>query len=214
MKSIIGRKVGMTQLFDERGNVTPVTVIQAGPCFVTQVRQRERDGYSAVQLGYEAIGPGRLSGGQLGHLRRNNLPALRYLREFRLHQDEAAEVEEGQEVTVEDFTEGERVDVVGVSKGRGFAGTIKRHGFSRGPKTHGQSDRMRSPGSIGMCATPGRTLRGMRMSGRMGNQRTTTQNLEVMRVDAERNLLAIKGSVPGARNGILLLQVARKGQGS
>ena len=214
MKSIIGRKVGMTQLFDERGNVTPVTVIQAGPCFVTQVRQRERDGYSAVQLGYEAIGPGRLSGGQLGHLRRNNLPALRYLREFRLHQDEEAEVKEGQEVTVEDFTEGERVDVVGVSKGRGFAGTIKRHGFSRGPKTHGQSDRMRSPGSIGMCATPGRTLRGMRMSGRMGNQRTTTQNLEVMRVDAERNLLAIKGSVPGARNGILLLRVARKGQGS
>ncbi len=214
MKSIIGRKVGMTQLFDERGNVTPVTVIQAGPCFVTQVRQRERDGYSAVQLGYEAIGSGRLSGGQLGHLRRNNLPALRYLREFRLHQDEEAEVKEGQEVTVEDFTEGERVDVVGVSKGRGFAGTIKRHGFSRGPKTHGQSDRMRSPGSIGMCATPGRTLRGMRMSGRMGNQRTTTQNLEVMRVDAERNLLAIKGSVPGARNGILLLRVARKGQGS
>ena len=204
----------MTQLFDERGNVTPVTVIQAGPCFVTQVRQQERDGYRAVQLGYETTGPGRLTGGQLGHLRRNNLPALRYLREFRLPKDEGAEVEEGQEVTVEVFSEGERVDVVGVSKGRGFAGTIKRHGFSRGPKTHGQSDRMRSPGSIGMCATPGRTLRGMRMSGRMGNQRTTMQNLEVMRVDAERNLLAVKGSVPGARNGILLLRAVQKGRGS
>lgn len=213
MKGIIGRKVGMTQLFDERGNVTPVTVIQAGPCFVTQVRQQERDGYSAVQLGYEATGPGRLSGGQLGHLRRNNLPALRHLREFRLQEGEETDVEEGQEVTVEVFAEGERIDVVGVSKGRGFAGTIKRHGFARGPKTHGQSDRMRSPGSIGMCATPGRTFRGMRMSGRMGNQRTTTQNLEVMRVDAERNLLAVKGSVPGPRNSILLLREAQKGRG-
>ena len=214
MKGIIGRKVGMTQLFDEYGNVTPVTVIQAGPCFVTQVRQRERDGYSAVQLGYEATGPSRLSGGQLGHLRRNNLPALRHLREFRLQDGEVTDVEEGQEVTVEVFTVGERVDVVGVSKGRGFAGTIKRHGFARGPKTHGQSDRMRSPGSIGMCATPGRTFRGMRMSGRMGNDRTTMQNLEVMRVDLERNLLAVKGSVPGPRNSILLLRGAQKGRGS
>ena len=214
MKGIIGRKVGMTQLFDEYGNVTPVTVIQAGPCFVTQVRQRERDGYSAVQLGYEATGPSRLSGGQLGHLRRNNLPALRHLREIRLQEGEEAGVKEGQEVTVEVFNVGERVDVVGVSKGRGFAGTIKRHGFARGPKTHGQSDRMRSPGSIGMCATPGRTFRGMRMSGRMGNDRTTMQNLEVMRVDLERNLLAVKGSVPGPRNSILLLRVAQKGRGS
>ena len=214
MKGIIGRKVGMTQLFDERGNVTPVTVIRAGPCFVTQVRQRERDGYSAVQLGFEPTGPGRLSGGQLGHLRRNNLPALRHLREFRLAEGEEAELEEGQEVTVGDFVTGERLDVVGVSKGRGFAGTIKRHNFARGPKTHGQSDRMRSPGSIGMCATPGRTLRGMKMSGRMGNQRATMQNLEVMRVDEERNLLAVKGSVPGPRDSILLLRTAQKGRAS
>ena len=178
------------------------------------MRQRERDGYSAVQLGYEATGPSRLSGGQLGHLRRNNLPALRHLREFRLQDGEVANVEEGQEVTVEVFNVGERVDVVGVSKGRGFAGTIKRHGFARGPKTHGQSDRMRSPGSIGMCATPGRTFRGMRMSGRMGNDRTTMQNLEVMRVDLERNLLAVKGSVPGPRNSILLLREAQKGRGN
>ena len=210
MKGIIGRKVGMTQLFDERGNVTPVTVIQAGPCYVTQVRQHERDGYSAVQLGYETIGPSRLSGGQLGHLRRNNLPALRHLREFRLSEEEDAQIEEGQEITVAVFEAGERVDVVGVSKGRGFAGTIKRHGFARGPKTHGQSDRMRSPGSIGMCATPGRTLRGMRMSGRMGNQRTTMQNLEVMHIDEERELIAVKGSVPGPRNSILLLRTAQK----
>ena len=139
---------------------------------------------------------------------------MRHLREIRLQEGEEAGVEEGQEVTVEVFNVGERVDVVGVSKGRGFAGTIKRHGFARGPKTHGQSDRMRSPGSIGMCATPGRTFRGMRMSGRMGNDRTTMQNLEVMRVDLERNLLAVKGSVPGPRNGILLLRGAQKGRGS
>ena len=216
MKGIIGRKVGMTQLFDERGQVTPVTVIQAGPCFVTQIRRNERDGYTAVQLGYETTRPSRLTSGQLGHLRRNNLPALRHLREFRLNQGEesAVTVEEGQELTVAVFNEGECVDVIGTSKGRGFAGTIKRHGFARGPKTHGQSDRMRSPGSIGMCATPGRTLRGMRMSGRMGNQRTTVQNMQVMRVDEERNLLAVKGSVPGARDSIVLLRGARKGQGS
>ncbi len=216
MKGIIGRKVGMTQLFDERGQVTPVTVIQAGPCFVTQIRRNERDGYTAVQLGYETTRPSRLTSGQLGHLRRNNLPALRHLREFRLNQGEesAVTVEEGQELTVAVFDEGECVDVIGTSKGRGFAGTIKRHGFARGPKTHGQSDRMRSPGSIGMCATPGRTLRGMRMSGRMGNQRTTVQNMQVMRVDEERNLLAVKGSVPGARDSIVLLRGARKGQGS
>lgn len=209
MKSIIGKKVGMTQVFDEQGNAIPVTVIEAGPCYVTQVRNADRDGYTAVQLGFDETKPKRLTQGQLGHLRRNNLPALRYLREFRVR-DMELDVEEGQEIKVDVFEQGERVDVIGTSKGRGFAGTIKRHGFSRGPKTHGQSDRERSPGSIGMCARPGKTLKGQRMSGHMGDERVTIKNLEVVVVDAERNLLAVRGSVPGARNGIVLIKPARK----
>ncbi len=208
MKGIIGKKVGMTQIFDDSGNAIPVTVIEAGPCFVTQVRDADKDGYVAVQLGFGETKPQRLTQGQLGHLRRNNLPALRYLREFRLP-DGQLDVEEGQEIRVNVFEQGERVDVIGTSKGRGFAGTIKRHGFARGPKTHGQSDRERSPGAIGMCATPGRTLKGQRMAGRMGNERVTTKNLEVMVIDPERNLLAVRGSVPGARDGIVLIKQAR-----
>jgi large subunit ribosomal protein L3 len=209
MKGIIGKKVGMTQIFDETGTAIPCTVIEAGPCYVTQIRTAERDGYMAVQLGYNEANPKRLTQGQLGHLRRNNLPALRYLREFRVRNDDL-DVEEGQEIKVNVFTEGERIDVIGTSKGRGFAGHIKRHGFSRGPKTHGQSDRERAPGSIGQCATPGRTLKGVRMAGRMGNDRVTMQNLVVVKVDAERNLLAVRGSVPGARNGLVLIRPARK----
>ncbi len=209
MKGIIGKKVGMTQIFDDRGDVVPVTVIQAGPCYVTQIRTAEHDGYIAVQLGYGETKPQRLTGGQMGHLQRNNLPALRHLREFRVLDGEV-DVQEGQEIKVDVFEPGEMIDVIGTSKGRGFAGTIKRHGFARGPKTHGQSDRMRSPGSIGMCATPGRTFKGMRMSGRMGNQRVTMQNLKVVRVDVERNLLAVRGSIPGAKGGIVLVRPARK----
>ncbi len=209
MKGIIGKKVGMTQIFDENGRVVPVTVIEAGPCFVTQVRDAERDGYTAIQLGFDATKPQRLTNGQLGHLKRNNLPALRYLREFRTR-DEQVDVEEGQEIKVDVFDVGEMVDVVGVSKGRGFAGTIKRHNFNRGPKTHGQSDRERSPGSIGMCATPGRTLKGQRMGGRMGNDRITVQNLRVEVIDAEKNLLAVRGSVPGHKGGIVLIRRAHK----
>jgi large subunit ribosomal protein L3 len=208
MKGIIGKKVGMTQIFDENGAVIPVTVIQAGPCYVTQVRSAERDGYAAVQLGFEETKPKRLTKGQLGHLKRNNLPALRYLREFRLKNGEL-DVEEGQEITVSNaFAVGDRVDVVGTSKGRGFAGTIKRHNFNRGPKTHGQSDRERAPGSIGATSTPGRVFKGMRMGGRMGNQRVTAQNLEVMVIDDERHLLAVKGSVPGAKGGVVIVKVA------
>jgi large subunit ribosomal protein L3 len=209
MKGIIGKKIGMTQIFDETGTAIPCTVIEAGPCYVTQIRTAERDGYMAVQLGYNEANPKRLTQGQLGHLRRNNLPALRYLREFRVRNDDL-DVEEGQEIKVNVFVEGERIDVIGTSKGRGFAGHIKRHGFSRGPKTHGQSDRERAPGSIGQCATPGRTLKGVRMAGRMGNDRVTMQNLVVVKVDAERNLLAVRGSVPGARNGLVLIRPARK----
>ena len=208
MKGIIGKKVGMTQVFDETGNVVPVTVIQAGPCYVTQVRTADRDGYLAVQLGFEETKAKRLTQGQLGHLKKNNLPALRYLREFRVR-NTSVELEEGQELKADVFEKGERVDVIGTSKGRGFAGTIKRHGFHRGPKTHGQSDRERAPGSVGMCATPGRTLKGQRMAGRMGNDRVTIKNLEVVVVDAERNLLAVKGSIPGANGGLVLVKSAR-----
>ncbi len=211
MKGIIGKKVGMTQIFNDEGRVTPVTVIEAGPCFVTQIREAERDGYTAVQLGFDTTKPQRLTGGQLGHLKRNSLPALRYLREFRLR-DGNVDVEEGQELKADVFDQGELVDVIGVSKGRGFAGTIKRHNFGRGPKTHGQSDRERAPGSIGMCAAPGRTLKGKRMAGRMGNDRVTVQNLRVEVVDADKNLLAVHGSVPGRKGGIVLIKSARKAQ--
>jgi len=205
MKGIIGKKVGMTQIFDDAGNVIPCTVIEAGPCYITQVRTAERDGYTAVQMGYGETKAKRLTQGQLGHLRKHDLPALQHLREFRVRNVEL-DVEEGQEIKVDVFEEGEHVDVIGTSKGRGFAGTIKRHGFHRQPKTHGQSDRERAPGAVGMCATPGRTMKGKRMAGRMGNDRVTIRNLEVVAVDPERNLLAVRGSVPGAKGGIVMVR--------
>ncbi|MFZ4813618.1 MAG: 50S ribosomal protein L3 [Phototrophicaceae bacterium] len=209
MKGIIGKKVGMTQVFDEKGQVTPVTVIEAGPCFVTQVRTAEKDGYTAIQLGYEATKPQRLTKGQLGHLQKSGLPALRYLREFRL-KDGEVDVSVGDEIRANVFEKGEIVDVIGISKGRGFAGTIKRHNFNRQPKTHGQSDRERAPGSVGMRATPGKTLKGQRMSGHMGDDRITVQNLRVEVIDAEKNLLAVRGSIPGHKGGIVLIRPAKK----
>jgi large subunit ribosomal protein L3 len=208
MKGIIGKKVGMTQIFDENGNVIPVTVIQAGPCFVTQIRTDANDGYIAVQLGFGEAKAQRMSKGELGHLKRNNLPSLKHLREFRLKNGEV-DVQEGQELKADVFTKGERVDVIGTSKGRGFAGTIKRHHFGRQPKTHGQSDRERAPGSVGATTTPGRTYKGQRMAGRMGGDRVTAENLEVVVVDAARNLLAVRGSVPGANDGIVMIKPAR-----
>lgn len=222
MKGIIGRKVGMTQIFDDNGAALPVTVIEAGPCYVTQIRTMERDGYTAVQLGFDELptrrnGSSRLNQPRRGHLRRKDLldadvdlPDLRVLREFRLNGDGEVDLEEGATVTVDVFEEGDLVDIVGVSKGRGFAGTVKRHNFNRQPKTHGQSDRERAPGSIGQSATPGRTLKGTRMGGRMGNDRITIKNLKVVVVDPERNLLAVKGSVPGAKGGIVIIKEALK----
>ena len=215
MKGFIGKKVGMTQIFDEHGQVIPVTVIQAGPCYVTQIRTDERDGYTAVQLGFDELPPKRNGSTRLnqpkqGHLKRNglNMPDLRVLREFRVKD---IDVEEGQKLTISDvFEKGERVDVVGTSKGRGFAGTVKRHHFNRQPHTHGQSDRERAPGSIGSTSTPGRVLKGMRMAGHMGSERVTVQNLEVVEVDADQHLLAVRGSVPGAKGGILLIKPAYK----
>jgi large subunit ribosomal protein L3 len=208
MKGIIGKKVGMTQIFDEQGNAVPVTVIQAGPCYVTQVRTADRDGYVGIQLGFGESKPQRLTKGQLGHLQRNNLPALRYLREFRV-KDGELDVAEGQQITADVFAKGERVDVIGTSKGRGFAGGIKRHHFNRQPKTHGASDRTRAPGSVGQNTYPGRTFKGKRMAGHMGSERVTTENLEVVVVDAEKNLLAVRGSVPGQNGGIVLIKPAR-----
>lgn len=206
-KGLIGRKVGMTQIFDDEGVACPVTVIEAGPCYVTQVKTKEKDGYSSVQIGFEEVKPKRLTKGQLGHLERNELPPLRILREFRT---KSPEVAEGDVLNVEVFELGERVDVVGTSKGRGFAGVMKRHHFSGGPITHGQSDRQRSPGSLAAGTTPGRVFKGKKGPGRMGNERVTSSNVRVMLVDPERNLIAVDGSVPGPKGGIVIIKAARK----
>ncbi len=207
LKGLIGKKVGMTQVFDDTGAVVPVTIIEAGPCYVTQVRSVESDGYAAVQLGFEETKPKRLTGGQLGHLKRNSLAPLRFLREFRVKD---AEVTEGDKVDVSVFTVGDHVDVVGTSKGKGFQGAVKRYHFRGGPKTHGQSDRQRAPGSRGSGTTPGRVYKGARGPGHMGNDRVTAQNLVVALVDVERNLLGVRGSVPGARGGVVMIKLARK----
>lgn len=206
-KGLIGRKVGMTQIFDDNGIAQPVTVIEAGPCYVTQIKTKDKDGYSSVQLGFEEVKPKRLTRGQLGHLERNNLPPLRILREFRT---KSPNVAEGDRLGVEVFEAGERVDVVGTSKGRGFAGVVKRHGFGGGLKTHGQSDRHRAPGSMGAGSTPGRIFKGKKNPGRMGNERVTSSNVRVVLVDPERNLIAVDGSVPGPKGGMVLIKTARK----
>lgn len=221
MKSLLGIKVGMTQIIDDGGVVTPVTVIQAGPCYVTQVKQKTTDGYDAIQLGFGEVKEKRLTQSQLGHLgllksnkkhpnRKNvtGIPPVRHLREFRTRRVEDYEI--GQILTVEQFQEGDRVDIVGKSKGRGFAGVVKRHGFSGGPRTHGQSDRLRAPGSIGATSGMSRVIKGLKMAGRMGNARVTSQNLEVVRIDLDRNLMAIKGSVPGTKGGLVLIRDAAK----
>jgi len=215
MKGIIGKKVGMTQLIRDDGIVANVTIVEAGPCFVTQVKTLDRDGYEAIQVGYGEVKASRLSRGELGHLgllekgkKRVEAP-VRRLREFRTRT--AGEYELGQELTVDQFSVGDSVDVTGVSKGRGFAGGMKRHGFSGGPITHGQSDRQRSPGSIGATSGMSRVIKGMKMAGRMGNDRVTTQGLKVAAVDAERNLIAVEGSVPGAKGGLVVIRNAVKG---
>ena len=208
LKGLIGKKVGMTQIFDAAGAAIPVTLIEAGPCYVTQVRLPESDGYAAVQLGFEEVKPKRLTGGQMGHLKRNSLPPLRFLREFR---EKDPGVSEGETLTVNQvFAVGEHVDVIGTSKGKGFAGAVKRYHFRGGPKTHGQSDRQRAPGSRGSGTTPGRVYKGARGPGHMGDDRVTVQNLGVVLVDAERNLLGLRGAVPGPKGGVVMIKAARK----
>lgn len=206
-KGLIGKKIGMAQIFDENGAAIPVTLIEAGPCYVTQVRTPEKEGYSAVQLGFDEVKPKRVSGGELGHLKKNNVPPLRILREFRTKDPQ---VNEGDKVSVDLFALGEAVDVVGVSKGKGFAGGVKRYHFRGGPKTHGQSDRQRGPGSNSATTTPGRVYKGSRRPGHMGDDRVTAQNLKVVLVDPERNLLGVRGAIPGGRGGIVMVKEARK----
>jgi large subunit ribosomal protein L3 len=222
VKGLLGIKVGMTQLFDESGTVMPVTIIQAGPCYVTQIKTEESDGYDAIQVGFGETKDSRLTGGQKGHLgllksnkqgskrkAGSKIPAVRHLREFRTKS--TGDYEVGQQLTVEQFAEGDRVDVVGKTKGRGFAGVVKRHGFAGGIRTHGQSDRHRAPGSIGSTSSVGRVFKGKRMAGRMGNERHTAQNLTVVRIDSEKNLIAVKGAVPGVKGGLVQISNASKG---
>jgi large subunit ribosomal protein L3 len=199
---LLGTKLGMTQVFGDGGVTIPVTVIQAGPCYVTQIKTAERDGYNAIQLAYGETR--KLTRPERGHLRKAGVPPMRHLREFRV--PNPTDYQLGQQLTVSIFRPGEKVDVIGTSKGKGFAGVVKRHGFGGGPRTHGQSDRLRAPGSIGSGTTPGRVLKGLRMAGHMGNERVTIKNLEIVRVDPERNLLLVKGSVPGHIKGLVMVR--------
>jgi large subunit ribosomal protein L3 len=208
MKGIIGKKVGMTQLFDDSGRVVPVTVIEAGPCYITQVKTVDVDGYNAIQLGFEEVVERKLTKGQKGHLQKSGVPMVRRLREIR--SEDAVQFSPGDVIKADIFQDGELVDVIGISKGKGFAGAVKRHGFAGGPKTHGQSDRHRATGSRGAGTTPGHTYPGARAPGHMGDARVTVQNLKVALVDAERNLIAIRGAVPGPRGGLVMVCAAKK----
>jgi large subunit ribosomal protein L3 len=199
MAAILAKKLGMTQLFLEDGRVERVTVLEAGPCPVTGIRTFDRDGYEAVQLAFGATREKHLSKPELGHLRKADAPPMKHLVEFR---DEAGELTVGETVTVEAFEPGQTVKVSGVSKGKGFQGTVKRHNFARGPVSHG-SHNVRAPGSIGAAAYPARVFKGIRGPGQMGNKRVTQKGLEVVRIDARNNLLMIRGSVPGPRNGVV-----------
>lgn len=206
LQGIIGKKLGMTQVFGDNGRVEAVTAIEAGPCTVTQVKTVAEEGYNAAQLGFGQAK--RLNSPQKGHLK--ELGQFKYLREFRVDDTEAIKV--GERVDVSLFKTGDLVDVTGVSKGKGFAGVVKRHHFAGGPKTHGQSDRHRAPGSIGATTSPGRVLKGTRMAGHMGNRQVTVQNLKVFEADPARNLLLVEGAVPGAKNGLLLISKSSRGK--
>ena len=203
LQGFLGKKIGMSQVFSERGMVVPVTLIEAGPCIVTQVKTKDTDGYEAVQLGFDEVR--RRNKPMSGHFRASR--PSRYLRE--VVADDPAEFSVGQRVGVDIFEAGEKIDIIGRSKGRGFAGGMKRHGFGGGPRTHGQSDRSRAPGSIGGGTTPGKVFKGTKMAGHMGNRRITIKGLEVVAVDSDRNILMVKGGVPGAPNS--LLQIRRAG---
>ena len=203
LRGFLGKKIGMSQIFRENGESVPVTVIQAGPYAVTQIKSEETDGYNAVQLGFGATK--NLNKPERGHLK--NSDPVKHLREVKA--DNLQDYSIGQQISVDIFDVGEKIDVIGTTKGKGFAGTMKRHGFGGGPRTHGQSDRGRAPGSIGGGTTPGKVYKGLKMSGHMGNERVTVKNLEIVQIDQDRNLLVVKGGVPGAPNGLLVIR--RKG---
>jgi large subunit ribosomal protein L3 len=207
VKGILGAKLGMTQVWDNN-RVVPVTVVQAGPCVVTAVRSAEKDGYRAVQLAYGAIDPRKVNKPESGHFAKAGVAPRRYLVELRT--TDAGEYSLGQEVTVETFAPGQLIDVTGRTKGKGFAGVMKRHGFGGLRASHGVERKHRSPGSIGACATPGRVFKGVRMAGRMGGVRYTAQNLTVQAVDPENNLILVRGAIPGPKNGLVLLRTAAK----
>ncbi len=209
VKGILGTKLGMTQVFDENNRVVPVTVVKAGPNVITQIRTQETDGYTAVQLAYGAIDPRKVTKPVTGQYTKAGVTPRRHLAEIRVN--DIAEYSVGQELTAEIFADGSFVDVTGTSKGKGFAGVMKRHGFKGLGASHGVHRVHRAPGSIGGCATPGRVFKGMRMAGRMGNERVTTQNLTVHKVDAEAGLLLIKGAIPGRKGGIVIVRDAVKG---
>ena len=204
MLGIIGRKVGMTRLFREDGVAVAVTAVEAGPCFVTQVKSQAKDGYNAIQLGFGEAK--RLNAPQRGHLQ--GIGKVRHLHEFRT--EDVSSVKRGDKVDVSLLNPGDFVNISGLSKGKGFAGVVKRHHFAGGPKTHGQSDRHRAPGSIGASSSPGRVFKGMRMAGHMGSKKTTVRNLKVVRIDTNCDLLVVKGAVPGARRGLLIVKKARR----
>jgi large subunit ribosomal protein L3 len=211
VKGILGEKLGMTQVWDNN-KVVPVTVVQAGPCVVTQVRTGDKDGYSAVQLAFGAIDPRKVNKPKGGHYAKAGVSPRRHLVELRTNDADAYEL--GQEVTVETFEAGSPIDVTGKTKGKGYAGVIKRHGFHGLKASHGVERKHRSPGSIGACATPGRVFKGVRMAGRMGSQRFTAQNLTVQAVDTENNLILVRGAVPGPKGGLVLLRTAAKKGGA
>ena len=205
MRGIIGKKIGMTRVFDEGGKAYAATVIEAGPCYVTQVKSIEKDGYEAIQVGFEEKKEKLATKPEVGHVAAAGLKPYRILKEFRDFESEEP-LEKGAEIKVDIFDEGEQVNVTGVTKGRGFAGVMKRHGFGGGQQTHGQSDRLRAPGSIGQSSWPSRVIKGMKMGGRMGGKNVTVRNVRILKVDAENNILIIKGAVPGANKGIVFIR--------
>jgi large subunit ribosomal protein L3 len=208
VKGVLGEKLGMTQVWDENNRVIPVTVIKAGPCVVTQVRTPEKDGYAAVQIAYGAIDPRKVNKPDAGHFAKAGVTPRRHVQEIRT--DDATEYTLGQEITAEVFTAGQDVDVVGTTKGKGYAGVMKRHGFHGLRASHGVQRKHRSPGSIGGCSTPGRVFKGMKMAGRMGGERQTTQNLKIQSIDVEKGLLLVKGAIPGSAGSLVFVRTAVK----
>jgi len=209
MKGLLGEKLGMTQVWDENNRVVPVTVVKAGPCVVTQVKNPEQDGYSSVQIAFGAIDPRKVNKPASGHFAKAGVTPRRHLVELRT--DDASEYSVGQELAVDTFEAGQTIDVVGTTKGKGYAGVMKRHGFHGVSSSHGSHKNHRKPGSIGGCATPGRVFKGMRMAGRMGSNKQTTQNLTIHAVDAENGIILIKGAIPGPKGGLVLVRTSAKG---